>query len=87
MQFVRRDVWHVTSWSRDCKNHYPKRSPLEMRAKSANWHAAGKPGRPARIDNCRTTPSQRERAVCTCGYRLSNTRGSGSRESKKEHLG
>jgi hypothetical protein len=55
MQFVRRDVWYVTFLEPGLEIPLPKMLTFKDEARSGNWRAAEKPGRPPRIVRCWTT--------------------------------
>jgi hypothetical protein len=48
MQFVRRDVWHVTFLEPGLQKPLPKKLTFKGEGKIRDWRAAGKPGKPPR---------------------------------------
>jgi hypothetical protein len=55
MQFVRRDVWHVTFLEPGLERPLPKTLTFEDEGKLRELARRGKPGRPRRIVKCWTT--------------------------------
>jgi len=52
MQFVRRDVWHVTFMEPGLQTPIPKTLTFKDEGKSESWRAAGKLGATQRADRC-----------------------------------
>ncbi len=55
MQFVRRDIWHVTFLEPGLQTPLPKTLTFKMRAKFASWHGVERRGKRRRIGKCSAT--------------------------------
>ena len=75
MQFVRREVWHVTFLEPGLQKPLPKTLTFNDEGKIRELARRGEACKHQRIGNCWTTRLRKGRAVCTCAYRLNSTLG------------